>query len=66
MSDKHDANEIEDYPSEIQSREGHIPTFLKLVYIGFTAFGFLYFFLYYAGDANQWPLVKLLNAATGH
>ncbi len=64
MSDKH-AEEIEEYPSEVQSREGSIPTFLKLVYVGFTVFGFLYFFLYYAGDADK-PLVKLLNAATGH
>ncbi len=62
MSDTH---EVEEFPDEIKVNEGHIPTFLKLVYVGFTAFGFLYFFLYYAGDADK-PLVKLLNAATGH
>ncbi len=59
--------EVHVYPSELEENHGgKIPLFLKLTYIGFTTFGILYWVLYYAGDAEQWPLVKLLNAATGH
>jgi hypothetical protein len=54
-----------EYPGQLQERHGGpIPTFLKLTYLGFTLFGLIYFALYYAGDGA--PLVKLLNAATGH
>jgi hypothetical protein len=65
MTDRHAPHDLEEFPSEIQVREGgSIPVFLKLTYVGFTLFGLAYFFLYYAGDGA--PLVKLLNVATGH
>ncbi len=63
MADKHE--EIEDFPGGVQVKEGTIPGFLKLTYIGFTAFGILYWILYYAGDRSN-PLVAALNAATNH
>ena len=55
--------ELEEYPGGILEREGRIPLFLKLTYVVLTVFGFLYFFLYVAGDGS--PLVKLFNQATG-
>ncbi len=58
-------NEIHEYPGELKERHGGpIPLFLKLTYLGFTAFGLAYWLLYRAGDGSA--LVKLLNAATGH
>ncbi|HEY7723792.1 MAG TPA: hypothetical protein VH880_00550 [Anaeromyxobacteraceae bacterium] len=58
-------DEIHEYPGEVKERPGGpIPLFLKLTYVGFTAFGVVYFFLYRAGDGA--PLVKALNAVTGH
>ena len=64
MADGHD--EIESFPGEIEVREGgKIPLFLKLTYLGFTAFGILYWLLYHAGDTSS-PLVQLLNKATFH
>ena len=62
-SDEHE--EIEEFPGGIQVREGSIPTFLKLTYVGFTLFGILYWILYHAGDPSS-PLVALLNKATNH
>jgi hypothetical protein len=56
-------NEIIDYP-EIKSYEGGpVPTFLKIVYVGFTIFAFTYFFMYFAGDGS--PLVQAYNALCG-
>ncbi len=63
MADQHD--QIEEFPNGIQVREGRIPGFLKLTYVGFTLFGILYWILYHAGDRGS-PLVSALNAATGH
>jgi hypothetical protein len=57
--------EIEEFPNGIQVKEGTVPAFLKLTYLGFTLFGILYWILYYAGDRGS-PLVALLNAATNH
>jgi hypothetical protein len=66
MADNAEHGEIETFPSDIEVREGgKISLFLKLTYVGFTAFGVLYWVLYYAGDKDL-PLVQLLNAATGH
>jgi len=65
MADKVEHDEIETFPGEISVKEGRIPLFLKLTYVGFTAFGLIYWLLYYAGDTDS-PLVQLLNKATFH
>ncbi len=57
--------ELDVFPDGVEVKEGTVPTFLKLTYVGFTIFGISYWFLYKAGDAGQ-PLVDLLNKATGH
>ncbi len=65
MADTSDHGENHVYPSGVEEQHGgKIPLFLKLTYVGFTAFGILYWVLYYAGDGK--PLVKLMNLATGH
>ncbi len=65
MADELEQQDVHVYPSEIEERPGGpVPLFLKLTYVGITAFGILYFVLYRAGDGA--PLVRLLNAATGH
>ena len=65
MADKNASHEQHVYPGDLHENPGGpVPLFLKLTYVGFTAFGILYFVLYYAGDGAA--LVKLLNAATGH
>jgi hypothetical protein len=66
MDRPHDANEPEVFPGDIKVNEGGpIPLFLKLTYVGFTAYAILYFILYYAGDTGS-ALVQALNQATGH
>lgn len=57
--------ELDVFPDGVEVKEGTVPAFLKLTYVGFTIFGLAYWFLYKAGDAAQ-PLVALLNKATGH
>jgi hypothetical protein len=58
-------NEVHEYPGELKEKHGGpIPLFLKLTYLGFTAYGIIYWFMYSAGDGK--PLVKLMNIATGH
>ena len=65
MAEKIEPKDIHVYPSDIEERPGGpVPLFLKLTYAGLAAFGVLYFVLYHAGDGS--PLVRLLNAATGH
>lgn len=60
-----DPSEIHEYPGELKEKGGGaIPLFLKLTYVGFTAFGLGYWLLYRAGDGA--PLVKLFNSATGN
>lgn len=65
MANESHLHDTEAFPSDLQVREGGpIPLFLKLTYLGFSIFAVTYFVLYYAGEDT--PLVKLLNAATGH
>jgi hypothetical protein len=65
MAEHGDPHELHRYPSDIEERPGGpVPLFLKLTYVGFTAFGILYFVLYHAGDGSA--LVRALNAVTGH
>jgi len=57
-------NEQHAYPGDVVSNEGGpVPTFLKLVYIGFAIFAPTYFYLYFSGDGS--PLVKAFNALCG-
>ena len=52
------------YPGGLEESSGPaIPLFLKLTYIGFLAFGILYFILYMSGDGT--PLVEQYNQVTG-
>ena len=63
MANETEAHAVHTYPEGLKEQPGgKIPLFLKLTYIGFTAFGILYWVLYHAGDGS--PLVKLINAAT--
>lgn len=66
MASNVDPHQAEDYPDDVQSHEGGpVPLFLKIVYVGFTAFGIWYFVAYIAGDTSS-KLVQAFNAATGH
>ncbi len=60
-----DPHEVEVYPDDVKSFEGSVPLFLKIVYVGFTVYGFYYFFKFMHGDAGN-ALVKAFNVATGH
>jgi hypothetical protein len=53
-------NEVEAFPDGVESYEGKVPAFLKLVYIGFTIFGISYWVLYKSGDGSA--LVQAFNA----
>lgn len=66
MTEKERSHGVHVYPGDLHENPGgRVPLFLKLTYVGFTAFGILYFVLYHAGDGSA--LVRLLNAATtGH
>ncbi len=52
--------ELDVFPDGLEVREGSIPLFLKLTYVGFTIFGIAYWVLYRAGDGA--PLVQAFNA----
>lgn len=44
--------------------DAKVPGFLKLAYVGFSIFGFVYLFLYWAGETGQktrGPLVREAN-----
>jgi hypothetical protein len=57
-------NHLEQYPGDIEENPGGpIPLFLKLTYVGFTVFGLVYLFLYWAGDHSA--LVETFNRLTG-
>lgn len=56
-------HEVESYPDNISSKEGSVPTFLKIVYVGFAIYAPTYFYLYFSGDGS--PLVKAYNALCG-
>jgi len=56
-------DDLEQYPGGILEKQGSIPLFLKLTYVGFTIFGILYFLMYLAGDGSS--LVEVYNRATG-
>jgi len=67
MSDEKDNDKIHQLAGGwITERKGTpIPTFLKLAYVGFSAFGFVYLFLYWSGEvghATRGPLVREANA----
>lgn len=61
-TDSRGPEELHEYPGELRERSGTIPVFLKLTYVGFVAFGILYFLLYSSGDGSE--LVQQLNQVT--
>lgn len=64
MASHVDPNEVEVYPDEVKSFEGSVPLFLKIVYVGFTAFGIFYWFTYKNGELGN-ALVQTFNTITG-
>lgn len=55
---------LHEYPGDLSERTGTVPAFLKATYVGFVAFGILYFLLYGSGDGSE--LVRQLNQATAN
>ena len=56
-------DDVHVYPGGLEEKSGpRIPLFLKLTYVGFVAFGILYFVLYMNGDGS--PLVEQYNKLT--
>jgi hypothetical protein len=69
MTTKTDPGEIHELAGGwITERKGtSVPPFLKLAYVGFSAFGLAYLFLYAAGEVDhgsRGALVRQLNAAS--
>lgn len=69
MTTKGDQGEIHELAGGwISERKGTgVPGFLKLAYVGFSAFGLYYLFAYAKGETGhetRGPLVQQLNAAT--
>jgi hypothetical protein len=66
-SDPHD---VDVFPGDLKVKEGSIPFFLKLTYIGFVSFAVSYWFLYNRGDignhktADGTDLVQKYNELT--